>query len=37
MSAEQRNASSLSSEDISVWFGERQVLEKVNLTFPQIR
>jgi phosphate transport system ATP-binding protein len=27
-------ASTLRAEDISVWFGERQVLERVNLTFP---
>jgi phosphate transport system ATP-binding protein len=27
-------ASTLSSEDISVWFGQRQVLSNVNLTFP---
>jgi len=27
-------ASTLSSEDISVWFGQRQVLSDVNLTFP---
>lgn len=27
-------ASTLSSEDINVWFGERQVLSNVNLTFP---
>ncbi len=27
-------ASTLSTEDISVWFGQRQVLSDVNLTFP---
>ena len=27
-------ASTLSAENISVWFGQRQVLENVNLTFP---
>lgn len=27
-------ASTLRAEDISVWFGERQVLERVNLAFP---
>ena len=34
MSAEQLTASSLSSENVSVWFGERQVLDNVNLNFP---
>ena len=28
------SASTLSAEDISVWFGERQVLSNVNLVFP---
>lgn len=28
------SASTLSAENISVWFGQRQVLENVNLTFP---
>ena len=27
-------ASSLSAENVSVWFGERQVLQDVNLLFP---
>ena len=30
----QETASSLSAENISVWFGERQVLQDVSLTFP---
>jgi phosphate transport system ATP-binding protein len=34
MNAKVTSASTLSAEDISVWFGERQVLEKVNLVFP---
>ncbi|MEY4417856.1 MAG: hypothetical protein RIQ88_294 [Actinomycetota bacterium] len=29
------NTATLFSKDISVWFGERQVLDKVNLVFPQ--
>ena len=29
-----KTASTLSTEDVSVWFGERQVLEKVSLVFP---
>jgi phosphate transport system ATP-binding protein len=29
-----QSASTLTAEDISVWFGERQVLEGVNLEFP---
>ncbi len=28
------SASTLSAEDVSVWFGERQVLERVSLVFP---
>ena len=31
---ETKTASTLSTEDVSVWFGERQVLEKVSLVFP---
>lgn len=34
MAKVQDAASSLSAENISVWFGERQVLQDVNLTFP---
>jgi phosphate transport system ATP-binding protein len=34
MANELATASTLHTEDISVWFGERQVLEKVSLTFP---
>ena len=34
MNAKVTAASTLSAEDISVWFGERQVLENVNLVFP---
>jgi phosphate transport system ATP-binding protein len=34
MSKVQDAASSLSTENVSVWFGERQVLQDVSLTFP---
>jgi phosphate transport system ATP-binding protein len=34
MSKVQETASSLSTENVSVWFGERQVLQDVSLTFP---
>lgn len=34
MSKVQEAASSLSTENVSVWFGERQVLQDVSLTFP---
>lgn len=34
MSKFQDAASSLSTENVSVWFGERQVLQDVSLTFP---
>lgn len=34
MSKAQETASSLSTENVSVWFGERQVLQDVSLTFP---
>jgi len=34
MSLAMTKASTLHSEDVSVWFGERQVLDKVSLTFP---
>lgn len=34
MAKQQSAASSLSSENVSVWFGERQVLQDVSLTFP---
>lgn len=34
MSKAQDAASSLSTENVSVWFGERQVLQDVSLTFP---
>lgn len=34
MVTEQSSASSLSAENVSVWFGERQVLKDVSLNFP---
>ena len=34
MNSTATTASTLSAENISVWFGERQVLENVNLVFP---
>lgn len=34
MTKENISASSLSTENVSVWFGERQVLQDVSLTFP---
>ena len=34
MNSTTASASTLSTEDISVWFGERQVLQDINLVFP---